>query len=1010
MVDAGRDNGELAEGGRTFLLTDVEGSTRLWEQQPAEMAAALARHDSIVATAVQRRGGELVRERGEGDSSFSAFRRPVDAVSCALEIQQALHQEPWPDGIALLVRMALHSGEATLRAGDYYGQTVNRCARLRAAAHGGQVVLSRAVAAQTRGSLPPGASLQDLGVHRLKDLSDPEHVHQLCHPSLPHVFPPLRSLNSRNHNLPPQLTSFIGREREMAEVSELLGSHRLLTLTGAGGCGKSRLALQVAADRADVHPGGIWLVELAALTDPLLVPQALFSALGLRQEPGRLLMATLVDHLVETQCLIVLDNCEHLVQACADLVQQLLAACPDVRVLATSRQVLGLPGEAGWRVPSLSLPTTGSKASLEELAATESARLFVDRARAVAPAFELGDQDVAPVHEICTQLDGIPLAIELAAARIGVLAPGEVAARLFDRFHLLTGGSRSSLPRQQTLQAAVDWSHDLLSEPERVLLRRLGVFAGGWTLPAAEAVCANGGVTAAAVLDLLTELASKSLVLAIRQGDSTRYHMLETIRQYGRERLREAGEEGEVSARHCQWGLGLAEDAEQELLRGRQVSWQRLESEHDNLRAALEWSLEDPGGVESALRLAGALGEFWDLRCYFEEGRRWLEAALGREDGAWPAARAKALNSLGLVVSHQGDYRRARTFFEEALRLARRTGELQVVSTTLGNLGWMDWSEGKAAAGRSHLEEGVDLAREVGDKWLIARALYLLTHVEATENPDRAVELAEESLHIARVLGEKSIEGRSEYFLGLVSMFHANYQSAREHLQRSVALAREVGDRWQAPWSLSFLGMLELLSANFEAARPILDESLEMARETGNMWCVARCLGGLAWTTLFLEGDPPAAMALAQESLGISEEIGTLLDTAIARSFLAESARARHDLDEAERLHRQALDENMQFHNLWGIATSLERLARLDVDRERFDRAAHLLGLAAAVRQTYDIPLPPLLLSEYEVGISMVREAIGEPALEAAMAEAASAALASGPGSTFDWNSLTLPD
>jgi len=929
MAESGAGAGGPENGALTFLLTDVEGSTRLWEEHPAAMAAALARHDAIVEAAVMRHGGELVRSRGEGDSSFSSFSNSSDALRCALQMQQELQNESWPQGVCLRVRMALHSGKATPRAGDYYGQTVNRCARLRAAAHGGQVVLSQAVEKEARSSLPDGASLLSLGVHRLKDLADPEHVYQLSHPALPADFPPLRSLNNRNHNLPLQLTSFIGRQKEMAEVSELLQSTRLLTLLGAGGCGKTRLALQVAADLSDAYPSGVWLVELAALTDPQLVPQALLSALGLRQEPGRALLVTLINHLAGEHCLIVLDNCEHLLAASAHLVNELLPACPELRVLATSRQALGVAGETSWRVPSLSLPAQAARTLLTELTATESVRLFVDRALAAVPGFALSDIDAAPVFEICTRLDGIPLAIELAAARMSALSPQEIAARLSDRFHLLTRGSRTALPRHQTLQAAVDWSHDLLNQPERALLRRLAVFAGGWALPAAEAVCAGGEVEPHAVLDLLTELVGKSLVLAERQDGSTRYQMLETIRQYARNRLQAAGEEGELRSRHRDWSLALAEEAEQELLRGRQVSWERLESEHDNMRAALEWSLEDRAGLEAALRLAGALGEFWDLRCYFEEGRRWLEAALAREDGARPAARAKALNALGLVVAHQGDYRRARTFFEEALKLARRAGDLQVVSTTLGNLGWMDWSEGRAADARAHLEEGVDLAREVGDKWLIARAIYLLTHVEATENPDAALVLARESLAIARALGEKSIEARSEYFLGLVEMFHTRYQPARAHLERSVALAREVGDRWQAPWSLSFLGLLELVFANFTEARTILQESLALARETGNTWCVARCLGGLAWTALFVDGDPPGAIQLAQESLALSEDIGAIFDTAMARSFLAETARARHKPDEAERLHQEALDDNIRMHNLWGIASSLERLGRL---------------------------------------------------------------------------------
>jgi predicted ATPase/class 3 adenylate cyclase len=530
----------LPVGTITFLLTDVEGSSRHWEADPA--AATLGRHEEIVADCVVHYSGARPVEQGEGDSSVLVFARASDGAACAIDIQRALGSVRWPGGGELRVRMALHTGEAELRDdGTYRGASLNRCARLRSIAHGGQIVLSQATYEVIADHPPDSADLRDLGAHRLRDLARPEHVWQLCHPDLLDEFPPVLSLDGVPNNLPSQLTTFIGREAELDLVQRLLGETRLLTLTGAGGCGKTRLALQVAAEVLDTFPDGLWWVDLAPVADPALVPSAVAAAVRVREVAAQGLTETLVRQLAARRVLLVLDNCEHQVAACATLAGLLLRGCPAVRVVATSREPLGIDGETIWRVPSLGLP--GAEApGIESRTQCEAVRLFIDRATRVRSNFGVTDDNVPAVAEICRRLDGIPLAIELAAARTRMLTPEQIADGLGDRFHLLTAGTRGVLPRQRTLEASVDWSHDLLGIDERTLFRRLAAFAGGFTLEAAEAVCAGEGIERQDVLDLLGQLVDRSLVQVDTEGPSARYRLLETVRYYARAKLIDAGE------------------------------------------------------------------------------------------------------------------------------------------------------------------------------------------------------------------------------------------------------------------------------------------------------------------------------------------------------------------------------------------------------------------------------------------------------------------------------------
>ncbi len=642
----------------TFLLSDVEGSTGLWEAHPDSMREAVADHYEILGEAIARRGGVRPVEQGEGDSMVAAFSRASDALAAALDAQLGLQAHAWPEGAELRVRIALHTAEALLRdEGNYFGVALSRSARLRAIAHGGQTVVSRATHDLVADRLPDGVALVDCGQHRLRDLGRPEQVYVLEHPDLPSHFGPLRSLNALPNNLPDRLTTFVGRERELADARDALTDTRLLTLTGAGGCGKTRLALQLAADVLDRFEDGAWWVELAPLAEGDRVADALAGALGVQPLPGMTMQQAVTAFLASRQALIVLDNCEHLLDACAALEARVLEAAPGVTVLATSREQLGVAGETDWRVPSLSLPPTAQAVSVDAVAQFDAVRLFIDRAVKVRPNFAVTNDNAPVIAQLCEDLDGIPLAIELAAARVRMLSVEQITAALSDRFRLLTGGARGALPRQQTLRASVDWSHELLSADERVLLRRLGVFAGGFTLDAAENVCADESLDRLVVLDVLGGLVEKSLVATEERGALVRYRMLETVRQYAVERLVEADELDVMRDRHRDAFLSLAEHAEPGLETAEREHWLGLlEPEAANLMAAVDHALRTD--VDVALGLCGALEMYWVESGRITEGIAACEVALALADPASTLLRARAHLTLArcgdLAGGHEG--------------------------------------------------------------------------------------------------------------------------------------------------------------------------------------------------------------------------------------------------------------------------------------------------------------------------------------------------------------------
>lgn len=883
----------------TFLFTDIEGSTRLWEREPERMRGALARHDALLRSAVESHHGTVVKSTGDG--VCAAFDDPLDGISAALTIQRALAEPEATNGIELRIRSALHVGAAEQRDGDYFGATVNRAARIMSAAHGGQVLLSQAVAELVFDRLPPGVGLRDLGSIRLRDLASPARICQLLHVDLRQDFPALRSLEAAPSNLPQQVTSFIGRERELAQVRELLGRARLLSLVGPGGIGKTRLSLQVGADLSDAFPDGIWFVEFAAIVDPALVPKVVAQVLGLQEDADTPVTQALCAHLASRRTLVILDNCEHLLHACAVLADALLRSAPDIRILASSREPLNIAGEQAYPMPALELPDAAS--SPEEAARSDAGRLFAERARSRQPMFTLTDRNVKAVAQICMRLDGIPLALELAAARVGVLPVETIAERLNDRFRLLTGGNRASLPRQQTLRALIDWSYDLLDERERTLFARLSVFAGGWTLAAAERIGADDKLAPELVLDLLAALAQKSLVAP---GDGgARFRMLETIRDYARDRLQETNDQAAVRARHCECFVALAEEAEPHLEGGpEQPAWlARLELEHDNLRAALAKSLEDQGDVESGLRLCGALYRFWAHRGHAHEGREWCAAALARS-AARPdtTSHLKALHASGTLAWRLGDIMAARSQLQEALELSRHLGDRLREGRILNNLGGVAIHQADNHAAQSFLEQAVAIHRAMGNRAMEAR---VLNNVAALAiNRGRFAEAdapLERALASSRELGNCMEEATALSHLGFLAQERGEFGRAQSLHEHALATARAFGVREFEVEEIRHLGEVALAMGDRKTARERFRNALATATEIGNQHEIVQCLEAV--TALLVE---TARHEQAAQLCGAADALRAIIATPRSRSVQEKHAstlaRCREALgDEAAR-------------------------------------------------------------------------------------------------------------
>ena len=776
---------EPPTGEVTFLFTDIEGSTLLWEQWPDAMEGALAEHDRMVRTIVDAHGGYVFTTAG--DSFSVSFRSADDALSTAIEIQLVM-REPL-GSVDLRLRMGLHTGAASIRDGDYFGPSLNRCARLTSAAHGGQVLLSGSTTALVESTLPEGLGLLDLGVHRLRDLTDPEHIHQICHPELTSEFPKLRSLEGPGDSLPSQLTSFIGRRHEIAEVESLLREYRLVTLSGSGGAGKTRLALQVAERLVGEFPHGLRFLELAALVDDDLFVNEVAERFGASPVQGVPLTTTIIETVGDSRMLLILDNCEQIIGPVSSLSRDLLLACPNLRIIATSRERLAIAGEAVYRVPSLSLPAT----DVSESTAIEfdAIRLFVDRARLADLEFELEADNVVEVVSICRRLDGIPLALELAAARVRSLSPAQISARLDERFRILTDSERSGSQRQQTLLRTIEWSHDLLDERECMAFRRLGVFVADFSLEAAEQVVSAGSIFEFDVVELLTSLVDKSMVTTEKGSSAvTRYRLLESIRVFSRGKLDDASEHHDASVRHAEYYADLAESLQLMYRNGDLAgALVGLDDEEDNFRAALRFAL-DSALWEPAGRMVSALGYLWYQAGTNREGAQWCRELFDADPELPDVVRAGALHSHALVLASTGNPKLGMEVLHEEIALRRQLGDPARLAAALNNLGNLLTDLGDHAGADPVLVEAIEYFDEAGHNTSLALTSWAFSAMQ---------------------LGDYE-------------------ESERRHRE-----ALQEGRRFDDPASIAVamlgLGRCVLLAGQPEEARPILIEARERCEE-----------------------------------------------------------------------------------------------------------------------------------------------------------------------------------
>lgn len=822
----------LPDGTLTFLFTDLEGSTRLWESHAEVMRSSLARHDALVREAIEGSNGYVFKTMG--DAFCSVFATAGEALEAALNSQLALASEPWPVETPMRVRMALHTGAVESRDSDYFGPPVNRVARLLATAHGGQILLTLASYELVRDALPQGVALVDLGAHQLKDLSRPEQVFQLLHPSLRAEYPPIRSLSSHPNNLPLQLTSFIGRDEEMRRVLKGIEGARLVTLTGSGGSGKTRLGLQVAAESLEQYPDGAWLVELASTPEPAMVTRAVADVLNVAEVSVQDLDRVVADHIGTKTMLLVLDNCEHVIEACAKFADTVLRSCPNLQVLATSREALGISGESIYRVPPLSLPDLKVQHTTDTLSHFEAARLFIDRALQSESTFTITNESAPALASLCCRLDGIPLAIELAAARVRSLSIEQIDARLDQRFRLLTGGSRTALPRQQTLRSLIDWSYDLLQPLEKRVFERLSVFSGGWTLDASEIVCSDEGGDGWEVSDTVLALVDKSLVVVQEHRGRSGYGLLESVREYAKERLKESGEATRYQERHLAHFARMAAEALPHLRGPQQKEWlQRLEGEIDNFRAALSFGV----ATKLGLSIAADLWWFWYLRGQFTEGRAWLASTLDQNPQAASEYRAKALNGAGVLAEQQAD-------FEEALE---------------------------------HHQKSLEINRSRGDRWHEAVSLNNMGNTYGCQGDfETAGELWESALAIWRELeSQGSLEDRRGLAatldnLGNVASAQGRLLDARELYKEGLALRQQEGSIAIAAYSMLNLSDISFDLGEIESARAYLREGLEIVAAIRDEFAIGFFFMGLAQMA-----DPTRAAMLLGRFERIREDLGT---------------------------------------------------------------------------------------------------------------------------------------
>lgn len=989
-----REN-NIPSGTVTFLFTDIAGSTKLSQMFPDKLPSALEKHNSILIKQIISNNGFIFQN--VGDAFCCAFGSSADAVKAAADIQINLANEKW-DEVVINVRIGIHSGNAEWNGTNYTEYiTLARVSRVMSAACGGQILISNdAFELYSKDSCVQSkeedekvssvlqdykVEFRDLGVRRLKDIILPIRLYQVVGAGLREDFPPLATLDARPNNIPVQLTSFIGRESEMKHVKETLKLSRLVTLTSAGGSGKTRLALQTAADVIDEYECGVWFVDLAALNDPALLTSTIIDVLGVKEETKKSTERTLIDFLREKEILILLDNCEQLIDACAGLTEKLLSSCPKLKIIATSREALNCNGEVTYRIPPLTIPDIKSNHTPEQLNEYESVRLFIERALLVNPGFIVSNENASALAEICSRLDGIPLAIELAAARTKILSIEKINGRLDDRFSLLTEGKRTALPRQQTLRALIDWSYDLLSEEEKTLWSRLSIFSGGWTLEAAEKICSDSTIDESLIFDLLTQLTEKSVIIFDESKD--RYRILESIRQYGIERLSDGYE---IFLRHLNYFLELSERAEPELRGDKAKLWlERIEADHSNFISAIDWSVNN-GNAERGGIVAAAIGEFWSTMGHYSTGIRLVEtilqssgvldmtvkskmlsliSALKKEQGYYEQAKKYLEESLvirkeigdnhGIVISlvnlgsisfHQGDYELAKKYFEESLAMNKGIGDKKVIAASMTNLGNISYYQGDYEQAREYYKECLAISKEIGYKKLIAISLNSLGSITyVLENSEQAREYYTECLAVSKEIGFINMVASSINNLGFLANNQGDYELARKYYYESMAMSKEVGDKRGIATSMGYLGNTLSSLGDHEQAENYYKECLSIYSAIGDRKGIAdtmHSLGGLMYTN----GDIEQAKTYFEESLDVRKELGDRKGIADTMHSLGDVMYTQGDFEQAMKYFKESLAFRKEIGDKPGVASTLIHLARLlELNNKLFD-AARLLYAA----------------------------------------------------------------
>ena len=923
----------LPTGTVTFLFTDIEGSTKIAQQYPDDMPALLARHNEILDQAIERYDGFLFRTIG--DAYCVAFHDADEALKAALDAQQQLHDETWIP-VPIKVRMGIHTGSAQLEGESNYSgyTTLALSQRIMSAGHGGQTLISQTVYDLLVNGSPENVKLIDLGEHHLKDILQRQHLYQLSLPDLPSDFPPLNTQKILDHNLPAKLTSFIGREREIGEAKTKLADSRLLSLIGPGGTGKTRLSIQLGGELLAEFPDGIWMTELAPISDSALIPPAIASVFGLRESPERPLIELVTDYLRAKNLLLILDNCEHLIEECARIAERLVQNCPNLKILASSREALGVSGETTYRVPSLSLPDQ-VMSTLEALQGCESVQLFVDRAIAANPNFQLSEKNAFSVAQVCRRLDGIPLALELAAARVRVLSVEQIAERLDDRFRLLTGGSRTALPRQQTLRALIDWSYDLLIEPEKALFRRLAVFVGGWTLEAAEKVCSGNGVDEYEVLDLLTQLVDKSLVIAEQNEDNIRYYRLETIRQYAREKLLETDEAVGVRNYHLDFFIDMTFRSDEEYMNPRQDDvFKKMISEYDNIRSALSWAAES--NLEKAIILLTAASTIWPwiLQGKITDANEWCKHILSQLNSLSQdeldkikdvsKLKARVLNRYAQVLMNMGSHQASRIAVEESIKLAEETSDQEILAEALATFGHCALYAGEPDSALEAAEEAINICEREGYTKLLFWAYDAMIHIyTVTDRKSEATRYYKKGIDLLKKAGVPVDPISTAVGLTEDPFRDNDLDGALKYMDNAIEIMTERNDKYGLTYMQSNFAHTLREHREFEKALIYYRRTIRLWQDWGHRAAIAHQLECFGFIAQALEDTSRAARLF-----GAAETIRNSINSLRTPSEQKEFEEVKSQL--------QVEMEEIEFNKAWeeGRSSTIEQAIEFALEEE----------------------------------------------------------------------------